>query len=96
MIQKSFRNVALEFVIADAFKEPASGHREIGIDRLTEKYKRVRAAYESLTDEHLRSLITWKPRLNWFESREWYKKEVELSKMGVWPEMQGLNVRLTT
>jgi hypothetical protein len=92
--------VKMHFLLADSFREnfekPKTGFLIDDTRRLTKEYERLFVKYVELTEIELDELFTDETRLSRYDSLDWYKGDIELSKIGPWPEMKGLDIRLTT
>ena len=96
-IEKSTaRDVKTYFILANALRDRARHHKQLGIGVLEEEYKRELDWLNRLDDERLSARITDKVRLKRYDSMKWKTGIKLLENAGVWPKMQGSHISLTT
>ncbi len=85
--------------MADRFKEvverdnhPLYPRREDFLDR----YQALSEELHTYHESELNSMITDKTRLERYDSLDWFYGKIALKDVGPWPEMDGLDIRLTT
>jgi len=95
------QEVKMHFLLADAFKEvvergniqfyPSKAHFQ-------DKYERLLRKYQAYSEKELDRMIGRKDevRLARYNSLDWHFGTVALSDISPWPEMDGLDIRLTT
>ncbi|MFA5857043.1 MAG: hypothetical protein WC867_06790 [Candidatus Pacearchaeota archaeon] len=96
----TLNEVKMQFLLADKFREYFEKVPEESIIddicRLTEEYDKMLRSYEKLSEIEINKLFIDKTRLTRYDSLDWNKGEIELARMGPWPEMKGLDIRYTT
>lgn len=92
----STREVKRVFLLANAFKEVFRVSRAYSPAELDERYLQIIEQLERLEETEIDYRITDKTRLKRYDSLVWLKGTKGLSRMGVWPKMQGLDILLTT
>ena len=95
------KEVKMHFLLADAFKPAVE---KDGIPTYPEQvplaldYALLLREHQAFSEEELDSMIRKKDptRLERYNSLDWRLGRVALSDIGPWPEMDGLDIRLTT
>lgn len=89
------RETKIAFLLANAFKYLSQNCKKEELLKLEKQYLSIKSQLSSYTDKNLDSKFKDLVRLRRYNSMDWYKGEMPLENMGVWPEMQGLAIELT-
>src|SRR4030042_6410334 len=95
------KEVKMHFLLADAFKPVVeSGNIQWYPSKkdFLEGYKGLLRAYKAFSERQLDRMIEDRDpvRLERYNSLDWHFGAAALKDIGPWPEMDGLDIRLTT
>lgn len=90
------REAKIAFLFANVFKCFVKDSKKEDLPELKKQYSRIKSQFYLYTDKNLDSKFKDPVRLERYNSMNWCKGNMELERLGTWPEMQGLAIELTT
>jgi hypothetical protein len=94
-IEVDVREPKIAFLLANAFKKIIKNCKKEDIPKLEREYQKFKTKLYSSRESYLNSKFKDPVRLERYNSMDWYKGQMNLENLGVWPEMQGLAIELT-
>ncbi|HPD81602.1 MAG TPA: hypothetical protein PK357_00700 [Candidatus Pacearchaeota archaeon] len=89
------REPKIAFLLANLFKCLVKNPKRQNLPELEKQYSKIKSQFSSYTEKNLDSKFKDPVRLERYNSMNWYKGQMDLEKIGVWPEMKGLAIELT-
>jgi hypothetical protein len=89
------RETKVAFLLANAFKHLVKNCKREDLPILEREYNTLKSRLSAYANKKLDSKFEDTVRLRRYNSMDWYKENMSLEDMGVWPEMQGLGIELT-